>query len=119
VQEVAVTPGELLAAADLIHYALGACEKDEEEASSGGQRTEVGCQSAEGRLTGSNAHPECPPSSVGAALRGDSGPHRPPGRDPQVSYRFLSVSIRGCITLLRLSVCGSWQCHEGTFDAKP
>ena len=31
-QEVAVTPGELLADADLIHYTLGASEKDEEEA---------------------------------------------------------------------------------------
>ena len=31
VQEVAVTPGELLADADLIHYTLGASEKDEEE----------------------------------------------------------------------------------------
>ena len=51
VQEVAVTPGELLADADLIHYTMGASEKDEEEASSGGQRTEVRGQSAEGRLT--------------------------------------------------------------------
>ena len=32
VQEVAVTPGELLADADLIHYDMGASEKDEEEA---------------------------------------------------------------------------------------
>jgi hypothetical protein len=32
VQEVAITPGELLADADLIHYTLGASEKDEEEA---------------------------------------------------------------------------------------
>ena len=32
VQEVAVTPGELLADADLIHYTLGASEKDKEEA---------------------------------------------------------------------------------------
>jgi hypothetical protein len=32
VQEVAVTPGELLADADLIHYTMGASEKDEEEA---------------------------------------------------------------------------------------
>ena len=32
VQEVAVTPGELLADADLIHYDRGASEKDEEEA---------------------------------------------------------------------------------------
>ena len=32
VQEVAVTPGELLADADLIHYMMGASEKDEEEA---------------------------------------------------------------------------------------
>jgi hypothetical protein len=32
VQEVAVTPGELLADADLIHYTVGASEKDEEEA---------------------------------------------------------------------------------------
>ena len=32
VQEVAVTPGELLAGADLIHYRMGACEKDEKEA---------------------------------------------------------------------------------------
>ena len=32
VQEVAVTPGELLADADLIHYRMGASEKDEEEA---------------------------------------------------------------------------------------
>ena len=32
VQEVAVTPGELLADADLIHYSMGASEKDEEEA---------------------------------------------------------------------------------------
>jgi hypothetical protein len=31
VQEVAVTPGELLADADLIHYTMGASEKDEEE----------------------------------------------------------------------------------------
>ena len=31
-QEVAVTPGELLADADLIHYTMGASEKDEEEA---------------------------------------------------------------------------------------
>jgi hypothetical protein len=31
-QEVTVTPGELLADADLIHYTLGASEKDEEEA---------------------------------------------------------------------------------------
>ena len=30
VQEVAVTPGELLADADLIHYTMGACEKEEE-----------------------------------------------------------------------------------------
>ena len=30
VQEVAVTPGELLADADLIHYTVGASEKDEE-----------------------------------------------------------------------------------------
>jgi hypothetical protein len=29
VQEVAVTPGELLADAGLIHYTLGASEKDE------------------------------------------------------------------------------------------
>ena len=32
VQEVAVTPGELLADADLIHYTMGASEKGEEEA---------------------------------------------------------------------------------------
>jgi hypothetical protein len=32
VQEVAVTPGELLADADLIHSRMGASEKDEEEA---------------------------------------------------------------------------------------
>ena len=32
VQEVAVTPGELLADADLIHYTRGAFEKDAEEA---------------------------------------------------------------------------------------
>ena len=32
VQEVAATPGELLADADLIHYTMGASEKDEEEA---------------------------------------------------------------------------------------
>jgi hypothetical protein len=32
VQEVTVTPGELLATADLIHYTMGASEKDEEEA---------------------------------------------------------------------------------------
>ena len=32
VQEVAVMPGELLADADLIHYTVGAPEKDEEEA---------------------------------------------------------------------------------------
>jgi hypothetical protein len=32
VQEVAVTPGELLADADLIHYTTGASEKDEEAA---------------------------------------------------------------------------------------
>ena len=32
VQEVAVTPGELLADADLIYYTMGASEKDEEEA---------------------------------------------------------------------------------------
>ena len=32
VQEVAVTPGELLADADRIHYTVGASEKDEEEA---------------------------------------------------------------------------------------
>ena len=31
-QEVAVTPGELLADAYLIHYTMGASEKDEEEA---------------------------------------------------------------------------------------
>ena len=31
-QEVAVTPGELLADADLIHYTMDASEKDEEEA---------------------------------------------------------------------------------------
>jgi hypothetical protein len=31
VQEVAVTPGELPADADLIHYTMGASEKDEEE----------------------------------------------------------------------------------------
>ena len=32
VQEVAVTPGELLAAADLVDYTMGASEKDEDEA---------------------------------------------------------------------------------------
>ena len=32
VQEVAVTPGELLADADHIHYRMGASEKEEEEA---------------------------------------------------------------------------------------
>ncbi len=32
VQEVAVTPGGLLADADLIHYTIGASDKDEEEA---------------------------------------------------------------------------------------
>ena len=31
-QEVAVKPGELLADADLIHYTIGASEKDAEEA---------------------------------------------------------------------------------------
>jgi hypothetical protein len=31
VQEVAVTPGELLADADLIHYTVGTSEKDEEK----------------------------------------------------------------------------------------
>ena len=31
-QEVAVTPGGLLADADLIHYDIGASEKDQEEA---------------------------------------------------------------------------------------
>jgi len=30
-QAVAVTPGELLADADLIHYTMGASEKDEED----------------------------------------------------------------------------------------
>ena len=33
VQDVAITPGELLADADLIHYTMGPSEKDEEEAS--------------------------------------------------------------------------------------
>jgi hypothetical protein len=32
VQEVTVAPGELLADADLIHYTIGASEKEEEEA---------------------------------------------------------------------------------------
>ena len=32
VQEVAATPGELLADADLIQYTMGASEKDDEEA---------------------------------------------------------------------------------------
>jgi len=32
VQEVAVTPGELLADADLIDYTMGGSEKDEEDA---------------------------------------------------------------------------------------
>ena len=32
VQEVTVTPGELLADADLVHYTMSASEKDEEEA---------------------------------------------------------------------------------------
>jgi hypothetical protein len=32
VQGVTVTPGELLADADLIHYTMAASEKDEEEA---------------------------------------------------------------------------------------
>jgi hypothetical protein len=32
VQAVAVTPGELLADADLIHYPMGASESDEDEA---------------------------------------------------------------------------------------
>ncbi len=32
VQEVVVTPGELLADADLVHYDMGASEEDEEEA---------------------------------------------------------------------------------------
>jgi hypothetical protein len=32
VQEVAVTPGELLADAVLIHYTMGASEKDEDDA---------------------------------------------------------------------------------------
>ena len=32
VQEVTVTPGELLADADRIHYSMGASEKEEEEA---------------------------------------------------------------------------------------
>ena len=32
VQEVAVTPGELPADADLIHYTMGASEKDDKEA---------------------------------------------------------------------------------------
>ena len=32
VQEIAVTPGELLADADFIHYTMGASQKDEEEA---------------------------------------------------------------------------------------
>jgi hypothetical protein len=32
VQEVAATPGELVADADLIHYTTGASEKDQEEA---------------------------------------------------------------------------------------
>jgi hypothetical protein len=32
VQEVTVTPGELLADAHLVHYTMGASEKDEEEA---------------------------------------------------------------------------------------
>ncbi len=32
VQEVVVTPGELLADADLIQYTMGASEKDEEQA---------------------------------------------------------------------------------------
>jgi hypothetical protein len=31
-QEVTVAPGELLAGADLIHYIMGASEKDENEA---------------------------------------------------------------------------------------
>ena len=31
VQEVTATPGELLADADLIHYTMGASEKDEDE----------------------------------------------------------------------------------------
>jgi hypothetical protein len=31
-QEVAATPGELLAAADLVDYTMGASEKDEDEA---------------------------------------------------------------------------------------
>jgi hypothetical protein len=55
VQEVGATPGELLADADRIHSTMGASEKDEEEASSGGrrtedrdQKTEVGGQGAEG-----------------------------------------------------------------------
>ena len=33
VQEVAVTPGELLADADLVHYTMGASDKDDEKES--------------------------------------------------------------------------------------
>ena len=45
VQEVVVTPGELLADANLIDYTMGASEKDEEEAIGQGcikLETEVG-----------------------------------------------------------------------------
>jgi hypothetical protein len=37
---VAVTPGEFLADADLIHYTVGASEKDEEEYCRSGKRTQ-------------------------------------------------------------------------------
>jgi phage shock protein A len=47
VQEVTVTPGELLADADLIHYTMGASEKDEEEAI----RKASDCRSQKQQLT--------------------------------------------------------------------
>ena len=65
VQEVAVTPGELLADADLNRYTMGASEKDEEEAMGRGETLK--CSHADtlvrfGKLCVSGG--ESPPSLV-------------------------------------------------------
>jgi len=52
VQEVAVTPGELLADADLIHYRMGASEKDEEEAIWGGAKRDSSSEEGRGQRRG-------------------------------------------------------------------
>ena len=101
VQEVAVTPGELLADADLIHYTRGASEKDEEEAI----RKAVDFSTTARRQTVRFVRPTLRGALVGL----ETGTSQ--GTPPVGAGRFRRtphIALSGAFLALRASDCNGW-----------